>query len=432
MTDAAERTSGDAIVQRITRLGRSLQARGIEISLAELIDAGHAAQLIDLGSRDEFRVALRATMIKDERHYEAFDAAFDRLFPARPAGATDRPTTDSPVEAFLAGELESLAGAMVADHAGLDGEERSEGHHLQRAYRGADLAHLMSEARKLDPSVSTEDLRARVDELKRLMAAEIRAHLGEPMGEPGVDNIEDIDFLNASRAELEQMRATVRPLARRLAARLARRRQALTSGRVNLRRTARKSLSTGGVPIDVALERPRAHRPELFVLCDISGSVAEFSLFTLTFMSALSSEIAKTRSFVFVDAVDEITDLLSSTEHAIEPWQIMRNTNVIGEDGHSDYGSVFRQFWDDVGERDLRPTASVLITGDARSNHRPPGDDHLREIARRCRRVYWLNPEPKDEWDTHDSEMETYSRSCTETFEVRTVRQLVSCVEQIV
>ena len=85
------------------------------------------------------------------------------------------------------------------------------------------------------------------------------------------------------------------------------------------------------------------------MLCDISGSVADFSLFTLTLMSALSAELARTRSFVFVDAVDEVTELLESTRHGIEPWQLLRNTNVIGSDGHSDYANVFERFWGDVG-----------------------------------------------------------------------------------
>ena len=155
-------------------------------------------------------------------------------------------------------------------------------------------------------------------------------------------------------------------------------------------------------------------------------------MFTLTLMAALSPEIAKTRSFVFVDGVDEVSDLLASTEHGIEPWALMRNTNVIADDGHSDYGAVFERVWNEVGQRDLRPMSSVLITGDARSNYRTAGDNHLREIARRSRRVYWLNPEPRPEWDTHDSQMSTYSRACTETFEVRTVRQLIACVENIV
>src|SRR5690606_12422882 len=133
-------------------------------------------------------------------------------------------------------------------------------------------------------------------------------------------------FLDASRAELDQMRDAIRPIARRLAARLEQRRRHHT-GRANLRRTMRRSLASGGVPIDVVHDRPRARRPELFVLCDISGSVAEFSVFTLTLMSALSAEIARTRSFVFVDAVDEVTELLETTRHGIEPWQLLRNTN---------------------------------------------------------------------------------------------------------
>ena len=108
-----------------------------------------------------------------------------------------------------------------------------------------------------------------------------------------------------------------------------------------------------------------------------------------------------------------------------------RNTDVIGVDGHSDYGAVFDQFWRGVGEADLKPTSTVLITGDARTNYRADNADVLAQIAKRCRRVYWLNPEARDEWDTHDSEMTTYARSCTEVFEVRNLRQLMTCVEQI-
>jgi hypothetical protein len=226
------------------------------------------------------------------------------------------------------------------------------------------------------------------------------------------------------------MRQVIRPIARKLAARLARRRRH-QRGRANIRRTVRRSLASGGVPLDVVQDRPRAHKPELFVLCDISGSVADFSLFTLTLMSALSAEVARTRSFVFVDAVDEITDLLDTTSHAIEPWQIMRNTNVIGFDGHSDYGAVFEQFWQEYGDRDLTRSSTVIVTGDARTNHRGAGDEWFARIHERCRRVYWLNPEPREEWDTHDSEMATYARHCDSTSEVRNLRQLIVCVEQL-
>ena len=269
-------------------------------------------------------------------------------------------------------DLAALAAALVDEHAGLAGEVRSEKHHVHRVFLGADIARLMSRVRLADPDLSPALIRARVDELKRLIGADVRAQL-DLAALPGIDSdLHDIDFLEASRAELDQMREAIRPIARKLAARLARRRQHRV-GRVNMRRTMRRSLGSGGVPIDVLHDRPRAHKPELFVLCDISGSVADFSLFTLTLMSALSAELARTRSFVFVDAVDEVTDLLASTQHGIEPWQLLRNTNVIGADGHSDYAVVLERFWRDICDRDLHRTSTLIITGDARTNHRGTG-----------------------------------------------------------
>jgi len=125
-----------------------------------------------------------------------------------------------------------------------------------------------------------------------------------------------------------------------------------------------------------------------------------------------------------------VTELLATTGHGIEPWQLLRNTNVIGHDGHSDYGTVLERFWRDVGDRDLRRTSTVIVTGDARTNHRGNGCEWLERIAERARRVYWLNPEPRSDWDTYDSEMRAYASHCS-TFEVRNLRQLVAAVEQL-
>ena len=426
--------SGEAVAERIIRLGRALQGR-VDLSMAEIIDASRAAEVIDLGSRQQLRLALRATMIKDPQHYPTFDATFDRLFPVHlgrdPATDLNHAAERGAELVASDADLRPQATELVDQHAGLDGDRRGEGHHMRRVYRAADLARLMSEARKLDPEADTERLRARIEELKRMIAADVRAHLGELEGGEPVGPYEDIEFLNASRAELDDLRAAIRPLARKLAARLARRRRALHQGKVNIRRTTRRSLATGGVPMDVATDRPRAHRPELFVLCDISGSVADFSLFTLSLVAAFSAEIGRTRSFVFVDGIDEITGLLASTDHGIEPWQILRNTNVIADDGHSDYGAVLRQFWNEVADHELRRSSTVIITGDGRANYRDNGSDMLEKLARRGQLLYWLNPEPEAEWDTHDSEMATYGPFCTQVFEVRNVRQLISCVEAI-
>jgi uncharacterized protein with von Willebrand factor type A (vWA) domain len=427
-----------SIVDRVVRLGRALERAGVPVGAAATLDACRALEHIDLVHRAELREGLRATLVKSAGFRDQFDAAFDRVFPVR-AKRADREARSTPLgpaelAQAVAGsdDLGPVAAGLVDEHGGLDGDVRTEKHHVQRVLRAADLARLMSRARIQDPDVSPHQLRARIDELKRLITADVRGRIGgrgddEPIG---LDLI-DIEFLTASRSELDDMRDAIRPLARRLATRLARRRQNRRSGRVNLRHTMRRSLATGGVPFDVAFHRPRPRRPELHVLCDVSGSVADFSVFTLSLMAALSAELPRTRSYVFVDAIDEVTELLRATDHEIEPWQIMRNTNVIGADGHSDYGAVLEQFWSDYGDDRLRSSSTVVITGDARNNHRDTRRDVLERIAQRCRRVYWLNPEPEAEWNTYDSEMGDYGASCDAVFEVRTLRQLVACIERI-
>ncbi len=278
---------GGTLADRTVQLARALQAAGVNVSLSEIIDATRSTTEIDLSRRPELHAALRSTMVKQARHYPTFEWAFDRYFPARLVrGDSDleggHPQPEDLVEALAGGaDLAAMAAALVDEHAGLADGARSERHHVQRVFLGADIARLMSRVRIADPDLSPALIRARVDELKRLIGADVRAQLD--LSElPGIEaDLHDVDFLEASRAELDQMRDAIRPIARKLAARLARRRQHRL-GRVNMRRTMRRSLGSGGVPIDVIHDRPRAHKPELFVLCDISGSVADFSLFTLT------------------------------------------------------------------------------------------------------------------------------------------------------
>ena len=422
------------MVDQVMRLVDRLRAHGADVGLSEVLDAFEAARCIGVANRSDLRSALSSTLVKRAADLGVFDRLFDALFPPAPrVGAGSGPSeTASPAEAIAGqSDLGALAAELVDTHGGLDGDVRGEAHHVRRVLRAADLARLLSEARQLEPERSPSELRQRVDELKRLIEADVRSRLGAP--EPDIAaHVEDFEFLNASRAQLAQMRRAVAPLAAKIASRMARRRRSQDAGRVNFRRTMRRSLATGGVPLHICFERPRRHRPDLIVLSDISGSVAEFSLFTLTLMTALSAELSRARTFVFVDGIDEVTRLLESTRHAIEPWQLMRNANVIRSTGHSDYGQVFNEFWAQVAPS-LQPTSTtLLITGDARSNYRPANVARLHEIARRCRRVYWLNPEPGEKWDTADSLMSPYADACTATFEVRTLRQLTSAVERII
>ena len=84
-----------------------------------------------------------------------------------------------------------------------------------------------------------------------------------------------------------------------------------------MRRTVRRSLSSGGVPVDPAFRAVRL-KPDLYVLADVSGSVIEFAKFTLSLLHAQNQEFAKLRSFAFVDGVDEVTGLLDEGGHRMD------------------------------------------------------------------------------------------------------------------
>ena len=228
------------------------------------------------------------------------------------------------------------------------------------------------------------------------------------------------------------MGAAVRPLARQLARRVAQRRRLQRRGRLDVRRTMRRSLGSGGVPLYPAYRRRRASKADVVVLCDLSGSVAEFAQFTLTLVHALHHELARLRSFVFVDGVAEVTDLIDGAGDLPDPHHLLRRPGVVAADGHSDYGRAFERFWAAHAPTVLTAGTTLIVTGDARTNFRGAGLEAFRLMTEQARRTYWLNPEPRADWDHGDSCMGDYAPACSAVFEVRSLRQLADAVINIV
>jgi uncharacterized protein with von Willebrand factor type A (vWA) domain len=293
------------------------------------------------------------------------------------------------------------------------------------------------------PDVTPLELRLRRDEqaerieqLRRLIAQEIRHQLAGLVADtdarPLPRRLADLDVLGASTTDLRALRAAVRPLARTLASRVAQRRRLRHHGRLDMRRTMRRSLTTGGVPLDPSFRQRRASKPNVVVLCDLSGSVAEFAQFTLSLVHALDDELAGLRSFVFVDGIAEVTDLLRRADEVLEPRYLLMRAGVVAGDGHSDYGRVFEHFWTHHGEEAVTPATTLIVAGDARTNYRAAGLDPFRRLSQRARNTYWLNPEPRADWGTEDSSIAEFSLCCTAVFEVRTLRQLADAVVEIV
>jgi uncharacterized protein len=468
--------ASDGLLAMLLALVDDLRRAGVAVSMVEVLDATTAMEHLDVGDRAVLRAGLAGTLVKRPEDLPIFHLAFDHCFPVTTAGdppaapsleqqtngvpavAVDRaPVDPSPdlLSAVLtalrdddADALAELAALAVDRHAGIGTVEGSERYFLYRVLRAIDVANLLTAAMRVEraehPDATALELRlrrddqaARIEELRRLIAREVRRRLtrvrtdaGEPFPVP--HRLADLDVLRASTTDLRELRAALRPLARKLASRVAQRRRHHHRGRLDMRRTMRHSLTTGGVPMDPSYRRRKVTKPNVVVLCDLSGSVAEFAQFTLALVHALDAELAGLRSFVFVDGVAEVTDLLDRADGVLEPRFLLTRAGVVTGDGHSDYGHVFERFWTLHGEGVVTPATTLIVAGDARTNYRPAGIDPFRRLAERARRTYWLNPEPRADWGSEDSSIAAFAPWCTAVFEVRTLRQLADAVVEIV
>jgi uncharacterized protein with von Willebrand factor type A (vWA) domain len=481
MNDTSERVvAGDdpSFSRALLGFVHRLREASIPVSMVEALDAFATVRHLDVADREQLRSALRATLVKRPEHEAPFASLFDLYFamqrqrgdaPDDVSTSLDRLAEDGDgasetdqigeptdmlealLEALRSGDqeaLRALASMAVERHGGMDADRASsERYYVYRVLRQLELAELLrlaiaqakgdEERSGLDDRLVREELTRRVEEFRRLIAHEVRRRLVELKGPPLAAElfhergIEDVDFLSASPVELARMREAIRPLAQKLAARIAHRRKVRRHGRLDVRRTVRRSLSAGGVPLDPVFRYPRASKPDLYLLCDISGSVAEFARFTMSLLFAMKREFARIRLFVFVDGIDEVTDLMKDEATWLAPRNLLYGTRAIAGDGHSDYGNVLHRFWHHFGYADIDPRSTVIITGDARNNYRASGDETLATIQERARKVYWLNPEPRSEWNTSDSIMDVYAPACHDVFETRNLRQLAAFVYAI-
>jgi uncharacterized protein len=470
-----------------------LRQIGVPVSLTEKIDAVRSLRHLPLADRDGLKAALRAALVKSHDHELAFDALFDLYFclPAGRAegtdpagqsaagrdgqgstgqgstgqgstgqGSTGQGSTGSIGDAGLAElllqavrdgnevMLRAIAGIFVERHAAIEpGRPVAGTYYVFRTLRAVDpdklIARLVETGENPDERpallrrLQLEGYEAQMQRFRQAVEAQVRRRLVEDRGAAAVARTlrrplpEDADFLNSSHEQIIAMRGVIDPLARRLAGRLAAKRRHRRRGALDFRRTMRESLGTGGVPVDPVFRKPRPSKPELFVLADISGSVSTFAAFTLQLMFALRSQFSRVRSFVFVDGIDEVTDVLAQAPDVIEAT---RHINAMGSgvwlDGRSDYGHALESFWQHWGE-EVRTRTTVIVLGDARSNYHDPGEGVLKAVQQRAAHLFWLNPEPRAAWNSGDSVIGRYQPFCDAVHECRNIRQLRHFVEAL-
>jgi uncharacterized protein with von Willebrand factor type A (vWA) domain len=480
--------TGDPIVQLLAGFIQDLREAGLPVSLTENLDAMSAVRHIPLEDREAFKYALAATLVKNNTHWRAFETVFEVYFSLRgrqyaigedadeldlgdiedelermrqegqgmQGGGGDSMSPEELAEllyrALLEGNdalMRAVARQSVRRYAGMEpGRPVGGTYYLYRTLRNLDLdgvlERLMEQSREdsgdmtqLEERLEKDEFQIRIDQLRKEIEAEIRRRLVADRGVEAMAKTlrkplpEDIDFMHASREEMALLRRAIYPLTRKLAVRLARKRRHGRKGPLDFRNTVRHSLSYGGVPAEPKFKYPRPSKPEIFVVADISGSVAAFARFTLHLVYAIGAQFSKVRSFVFIDGIDEVTRFFDGVEDIAEAvHKVNTEADVVWVDGHSDYGHALEVFWSKWG-KEIGPKTTVLILGDARNNYHASQSWVVKEMRHRARHVYWLNPEPRSYWDTGDSIVGEYGNHCDGVFECRNLRQLEGFVDHL-
>lgn len=422
------------VADRLVGFVAALRAHGVRVGTGETVDAAEATAALGFADRVLLREGLAATLLHSTDQRRLFDTVFDLYFP-RGVGAPqdepgDRDDLRDRLAAALAANDEAMLGRLAIEAVdGLGGYGSSPGadgwsshQTLERLRPQTLLARVRDDIRArgggsgFADRLLEDEIRRRIEAFRALVAQEARRRVAERRGRDEIarravaPTADRVDFLYAGRDRLAELRRTVQPLARRLATRMAARRRRASRGTIDLRRTLRGSLSTGGVPMRPVLRRRRPARPELVLLCDVSGSVSGFSDFTMLLVQALHDQFSKVRVFAFVNRIDEVTGLLQ--HGAADPEglgaRIQGEARVTGYHGSSDYGGALGEF---VQRYDaaVGPRTTVFVLGDARTNMSDPNLAALRQIAEQARHVHWLNPEPRTLWGTGDSAAPEYA-----------------------
>jgi len=449
---------------------KALRGSDLEVSLNAQVDAARAVALVGWRDRALLKSALGATLAKTIADRELCDDVFDHFFhfesfekalalraPARSesgTGANETPLTAEDDSAFSEGGVGSGGpgggpgeGAPGLAQLLLSGDAAALAKRMQEAAREVGLTDIwfftqkgyytlkIQQAMGLDalqreideaPTPASEHAR-RLRQARERLATEVRNYVERKLAlygsAPTVQlhdrYLQSQKLSHIERRDFERMYIIVHKLARRLAARHARRKKRRVRGQLDFRKTLRRNVAYDGVMFETFWRNEVVDRPRVMAICDVSSSMSQYARFLLLFLYSLGEQVTDLRSFAFTNHLVDVSESFASltVEQAVD--------NVIRAVGGSgtDYGQVLldidEQLLDDIDRR-----TTVLILGDARNNRGEAQVPVMKLLYQRARRVIWLNPESVSLWGTGDSEMYRYEPYCHIARECNSIKHL--------
>ncbi|NPU84301.1 MAG: VWA domain-containing protein [Syntrophaceae bacterium] len=426
----------------------ALRLSGVRISVAETLDACSAAALVGYGNRLLLKDSLGAALAKSGHEKDLFSDTFDRFFsdftctaalPERDDGV-DREATlpeDPLSRMLLQGDQASLAAALqeaaraadirairlptqrslytvrILNALGIDGLDST-----IRTFSGAGSGGPLAQADALQ--AARQEL---VDNVRQYVERQLDLYGRGIVNEYLEEALRKTRLSHLEQRHFEKMGELIQRLVKRLNDIHSRRRKAARRGHLDFKRTLRHNVPYGGFIFDPKWKQRKVNRPDVLVICDISRSMMRLVRFFLLFLYGLNEEILRIRTFVFCSNLIDVSDVFERYPVEVAVDRLQQGTDLPIVMGLTDYARSLDDFRLQYLNLVTRRT-TVLFLGDGRNNNADPGTHVLRDIYQRCKRLVWLNPEPRPFWGTGDSEMKRFLPYCHAARECNTLDHL--------
>jgi len=453
---------------RLIKFIAALRAGGVRISLAESADAFTAVDRLGVQEREAFRLSLRATLVKEAGGLPVFEELFPLFFGSGDAPPMQNVMDDmAPEEAQMLAQMlrmfneqlrklmekllrgEQLSQQELDQLAQLTGLNRADdlrykdwyAQRMMRALRFREVQEAMQDLMQMLEQMGMT--KQRLDQLQQLIRANQQAlqeQIGQfagqkiaenmserPPEDNNVDQLMDRPFRALSDREMDLLRKEVRRLANRLRSRIALRQKRAKSGQLDAKATIRTNLKHGGVPMEIK-HRDHRIRPKLVVICDISTSMRYCSELMLSLVYSLQDLVTKTHAFAFIDHLEYISPDFAGKEADAAIDAVLQRMPP----GYysTDMGFALEGFAQGYMDT-VDPRTTVIVVGDGRNNYNNPRLEIFDQLARRSRRMIWINPEPPMLWGSGDSDMLQYAPLCNNVVMAATLAELTDAVDEL-
>ena len=384
-------------VEKLTAFSALLRQEGLAVGLQETADACQILEELELTDRSAVRAALCAVYAKSRPEQEAFYRAFDSFFVS-----TEQRRANLARQAEEAAELERRK-AQAEEELQVNGQPMDLRDDLREVYvrmpeeKRQHLRQLMVKTKEnidRSPQLYSNFIRSVFMRflLEQQMVMEDAA-VGCEESDPDLALLWK-DISGFKDADIPRAAALIARITQQLNAELSRRRQrGGHGGGLDFKKTIRRGLETGGSFFRLSFRRKRKRRRMLVLLCDVSGSMLQFSEFALRFIKSMAEVSDASRIFLFSETLHEVDAFALQNMDAFRDY--VRSSGLYGKG--TDLGTALEQL---CARRPsvLGPSTTLLILSDTKTIDLSRALADLAEAKRQAGKVLWLNPIPERKW----------------------------------